>query len=567
MSVNIYARQTPLADACGRADYITNPHRQENLMATATTVSTPDFWQRLAADSQAAFRQAGGSKTKEDGTALKCCEAREIHGDLPNSALDTMPADLLAQKLAEDFQEEYGADCLVAIHYNKTKKNLHYHVIFSERQQLPEPDIKIADRNVFLDAAGTRKRTKKEIVDADGQLLPGCSIVKKGDVWSARYFGDKNPMFSERSWMDEYRHHMADWINENLQPDELRTVFDRNGPYLAQKHIGKGTPKAKEVALQGWNHLAKQFNQLLDDGAMTKEEALEFKGRIMGSPDQNQELKAVLAELAREMYPDDPENRPGWDRIAARSGAAPLSPALENRQAKQELRELYKAQGKARIDAIDADGDIERQMAKAEVKRLGQAIAKKKVQAGVAPELLKVREIGRLAGFKRDEVDRMYRASYRMTGQQWQVVWGNCKAATAQFWDGYRDQRDQLQRKIAAAYELRRKVKAAEWALDPRNRRQSLVGIVWAAIVLARNGSLAQLDREIQQMKKEQTALRRQVQRFKAATTDTYDTLKTKGLEPDRYLESVRRLQRMADQVSREERLPVIQTRSNRKTY
>lgn len=563
MSVNIYARQAPLSDACGRADYISSEHRQENLMATATTISQPDYWQLLSADSQAAFRQAGGSKTREDGKELKACEAREIHVQLPNSALERMQADRLARKIANDFRSQYGVDCLVAIHYNKKKNNLHCHIMFSERQQLPEPDIKIADRNVFLDATGTRKRTKKEILDADGQLLPGCSIVKKGEVWSARYFGDKNPMFAEKAWMDEYRHYMADWINENLQPDELRTVYDKNGPYLAQKHIGKGTPAAKEAALQGWNYLAKQFNQMLDAGVMTPEEGLEFKTRIMLSPDQNQELKAVLAELSREMYPDDPENRPGWDRIAAQAAAAPLSPTVENRQAKQELRELYKAQGKARIAVIDATSDIDRLMKKAEVTRLDQRIARKKVEAGVDPGLQKVREIGRLAGVKKEEVDRMYRAAARMTGLQWREVWTGCKAATGQYWDGYRSRQAKIQTEIDAAYKIRRKVKAAEWAIDPRNRRKSLLGVVWAAIVLARNGSLMTIDHEIRQLKNELTTLRRGVQQFKAATAETYDTLHTKGLEPERYFASVQRLQRMADEVSQDVRLQRQQTRDH----
>lgn len=560
MSVNIYARQAPLSDACGRADYISSEHRQENLMATATTISQPDYWQLLSADSQAAFRQAGGSKTKEDGTELKACEAREIHVQLPNSALERMQADQLARKIANDFRSQYGVDCLVAIHYNKKRNNLHCHIMFSERQQLPEPEIKIADRNVFLDATGTRKRTKKEILDADGQLLPGCSIVKKGEVWSARYFGDKNPMFAEKSWMDEYRHHMAEWINENLQPDELRTVYDKNGPYLAQQHIGKGTPAPKKAALEGWNYLVKQFNRMLDAGVMTPEEGLDFKTRIMLSPDQNQELKAVLAELSREMEPDDPKHRPGWDRLAAQAATAPLSLSVENRQAKQELRELYKAHGQARIAVIDAPSDFDAMLKKADVSRLDQQIARKKVEAGVDPGLQKVREIGRLAGVKKEEVDRMYRAAPRMTSQDWSQVWNGCRAATAQYWDGYRSRQAKIQNEIDAAYKLRRKVKAAEWAIDPRNRRKSLLGVVWAAIVLARNGSLMTIDHEIRQLKNELTTMRRGVQQFKAATTETYDTLHTKGLEPEKYLESVQRLQRMADQVSRDTRLQRQQT-------
>ena len=294
MAVNVYARQAPLSDACGRADYISSSHRQENLMATATTTPLPEFWQLLSADSQAAFRQAGGSKTTDDGKTVKACEAREIHGQLPNSALEVMAAEQLALVLANDFKSKYSVDCLVAIHYNKTKSNLHYHVMFSERQLLPEPDIKIADRNVFLDANGIRKRTKKEITDADGQLLPGCSIVKKGEVLSARYFGDKNTMFAEKSWMNEYRHYMADWINENLHPDERRVVYDPNGPYLAQMHLGplKDNEKlsAKRQELEEWNRMTKAFNRIVDAGGMTLEEARGFKTRIKLSPNRNQEL-------------------------------------------------------------------------------------------------------------------------------------------------------------------------------------------------------------------------------------------------------------------------------------
>lgn len=554
MSVNVYARQAPISDACGRADYIGSDHRQENLMATATTTPLPDFWQLLAADSQAAFRQAGGSKTKEDGTALKACEAREIHGDLPNSALDAMPAELLAQTLAKNFRAKFGVDCLVGIHYNKVQSNLHYHVMFAERQLLPEPVIQIADRNVFLDANGIRKRTKKEILDDDGQLLPGCSIVKRGEVLSARYFGDKNPMFTEKSWMDEYRRYMADWINENLQPDELRTVYDKNGPYLAQKHIGKGTPAAKEAALRGWNYLVKQFNQMLDAGVMTPKEGLDFKTRIMLSPDQNQELKAVLAELSRELCPEDSKNRPGWDRIAAQAAAAPLSPSVENREAKQELRELYKARGEARSALVDANGgEPERSLALAEVSRLDHLIAQKKVAAGVAPELQQVREIGRLAGYKKAEVDQMYRAAASLTGAQWGEVWRDVKAATTQYWDGYRDLRDKVQEGLDDAYRRRQKVKDAKWAIDPRNRRKSLLGIVWAAIVLARNGSLASIDGEIRHLKQAYSDLRRDMQQFKAATSETYDTLHQKGLDPKEYLASVRRLQLMAEKVGYDE--------------
>lgn len=546
MSVNLYARQAPCSDAAGRADYISNPERQENLMATANTYSLPNYWQLLSADSQAAFRQAGGSRENQ------ACEAREIHVQLPNSALQRMTADQLAQKIANDFRSQYGVDCLVAIHYNKRRSNLHCHILFSERQELPAPDIKYADRNAFIGADGIRKRTKKEILDADGQLLPGCSIVKKGEILSARYFGDKNTMFAEKSWMDEYRLYMADWINRELQPDELRTVYDPNGPYLAQQHIGKGTPAPKRRELEEWNKLVRIYNGLLDGGYVAEAEAHDFKTRVMLSPNQNQELRAVIAELQREIEPGSP-HRPQLDAWAAQSATTPLSADVADRQTKQELRQLYKQQGAARIDILSKDG-IDRQIAQAKAQEVNQAIEKKKAQLGLTPEQQRLRELGRLAGVKPAEVDRMYKAAPRMTREQWSQVWGGCRAAQDQFWNGYRARQQELQRELTAAYKRRRRVKNAEWAVNPRNRRASLLGILWACIVLARNGWLYRVDAEIDRLKAEQTALRREVQRFKAATTETYDTLHERGLSPEQYLATVQRMQRMADDISRGER-------------
>lgn len=383
MSINMYARQAPLHDVVGRVDYISNEHRQENLLAVASTVSTPDYWQQLAADCQAAFRQAGGSKKNErNGKTKKACEGREIHVELPNSALDKMTADQMAKKLANDFKSKYGMDCMVAVHYNKALNNLHFHILFSERHRLLEPVIKLADRNAFIDENGVRKRTKKEILDADGQLREGCSIVKKGEILSARYFEDKVAIFSEKEWMDDYRHDMADWINTNLEPDELRTVFDPNGPYLAQKHLGKGTPAEVRRQLEIWNAWAKEFNRFVEGGVITQEEAKEFKTRISLSPNQTEELKAVMAEVYREMEPQS-EDRPGWDDAAAKSAAAPLAPTVESRDEKQQLRDLYKAQGKARIAALEQPTKVEALVKEAEARQIGLKITRLQEQLGL----------------------------------------------------------------------------------------------------------------------------------------------------------------------------------------
>ena len=76
------------------------------------------------------------------------------------------------QRVLKDFTElfrrTYGVNCIAAMHYNKTKTNLHIHLILSEREELKNGIKKIATRNMFYDETGKHVRTKKEILDDMG---------------------------------------------------------------------------------------------------------------------------------------------------------------------------------------------------------------------------------------------------------------------------------------------------------------------------------------------------------------------------------------------------------------
>ena len=58
------------------------------------------------------------------------------------------------------FKEKYGVECVSALHHNKRKTNYHIHLIFSERELLPEPIEKIATRNMFYNEQKKHVRTK-----------------------------------------------------------------------------------------------------------------------------------------------------------------------------------------------------------------------------------------------------------------------------------------------------------------------------------------------------------------------------------------------------------------------
>ena len=75
-----------------------------------------------------------------------------------------------------------------ALHHNKRKTNYHIHLIFSERKKLEEPIVKVASRNMFamMNEASMSGR-RKEILDEYGEIRPGCSVIKKGEVYKKSY--------------------------------------------------------------------------------------------------------------------------------------------------------------------------------------------------------------------------------------------------------------------------------------------------------------------------------------------------------------------------------------------
>ena len=312
-TIAIYGRWQPISDVVGRIDYITNPDRQENLLAVGGECNR-NFWQRLAEDCQQAWRESGGKRDKEvikhkkDGTKKTeikekhACEAREIQLMLPGKVL-TMTAEeqkKLLQNLADFLIRKYGMTCALGLHLSRTDQNVHVHILFSERLRLVEPERRIAKRNTFLDEKGIRRRTKKEILNADGQVREGCRIVHKGEIIATRYFGEKNPLFADRDWCNACKEDLAQWINETLEPDKKRIVFDQTGPFLAQEHVGKGRPVKQKKKVEEYNRTVKAFNQMVRDRVLEEEEAQRMKSVVILSPNRLGALGGVMAGLLLE---------------------------------------------------------------------------------------------------------------------------------------------------------------------------------------------------------------------------------------------------------------------------
>ena len=181
---------------------------------------------------------------------------------LPESFVDYEP-DKLLKLFTEHFKQNYGLECISALHHNKRKTNYHIHLIFSERKLLDEPVEKIATRNMFYDENGKHVRTKKEILDEAGQLRSGCKIIPKGEVYERNHFTIKDSRFKSDSFLDEVKRSYTDLINIYVKDDKQKLkVFDRNGVYLPTKKIGKNNPKAEQI--QPDNQYRVMWNQTVD---------------------------------------------------------------------------------------------------------------------------------------------------------------------------------------------------------------------------------------------------------------------------------------------------------------
>ena len=208
----------------------------------------------------------------------KCIEGRELIIALPESLRKKDP-DLLLQLFTETFRQKYGVQCAAALHHNKAMTNYHIHLVFADRETLEKTEVKRADRNMFFDEAGRHVRTKKKILDADGNVRPGCRILAKGEIYDIKWFSGRKDVFKDRNLLDDVKVMYTDLINKVVDREEDKLqIFDASGPYLATKKIGKNNPREEEI--RNDNQLRQKWNQTVDQVLIaggSQEEVAEFK--------------------------------------------------------------------------------------------------------------------------------------------------------------------------------------------------------------------------------------------------------------------------------------------------
>ncbi len=297
MKRNSFIEMAKLHNLSGRITYISSHAKQEHLYEVYATEPDRTFWRELAKCNQEEFEKSG--------TNGKCIEARELMIALPESFIH-YDHDYLLKRMVDKFKEKYGVECFAALHHNKRKTNLHIHMIFAERKQLDQPEEKTATRNMFYDEQGRHVRTKKEILGGDGNIRKGCKIIKKGEVYERKIFTVKDGRFKQESFLDEAKVFYTDLINQMVLDDKDRlSIFDKNGPYLATKKVGKNNPKAEEIKAD--NEIRMEWNRAVDRAIISgvpEAEILELKkteitDRVKESVEQNGNKPELFGDIVR----------------------------------------------------------------------------------------------------------------------------------------------------------------------------------------------------------------------------------------------------------------------------
>lgn len=238
---------TKLTNVAGRADYISNPQRQEEIVIMSETIDWKPYHDYEKSD------RKGLTENNQ---------ARELIIALPNE-WEKLEKSKLFSNVKYIAEKAVGKDTDLqwAVHWNKARTNLHVHVIFSERKLLSENKTeKIYDRDIYLTANGKVARNKSDRAkDNRGKTLP--PVHRKGDKKGVVCeFSIKNVKYKSKAWLESVK------TDLKAHYKILGFQLDDNGLFH-QYHEGKGS---EAPSIRKKNTLIKRANKFISNTSKTR---------------------------------------------------------------------------------------------------------------------------------------------------------------------------------------------------------------------------------------------------------------------------------------------------------
>lgn len=291
------------------------------------------------------------------------------------------------------------------------------------------------------------------------------------------------------------------------------------------------TISEREIKAKGGETWKDELRNIVDEALKTSESIGEFKKFLS----ENNVTLSRFSE-ATISYKLGEHKAVRGDTLGGDYTSAAGRDAIKHNKSEEKQVEQVARKEKLSLDQIIAQAEKKKMSGTSE-----NSITKK--------ERTVCRDLGRVAGMKRSEVDAICDFAVKATWEEKQELWQEYKEAKNQFWQEYNARKLELEQEIDEAYKKRRKAKNAEWALNPRNRRRSLIGMLLAYIFIRRNQLSIIYEFEIDRLKYLQSELRKAATEFKKDTSEAQETLRKKNLPLDEYIERVKQLQDSAEKL------------------
>ena len=247
---SVYGQMTKISNASGRADYISNPDKQEEVVLHE--IQMEHSW---AFHSEFEKQHANSDKTNN--------EAREIIVALPNELYeDKEKLKRVCDDLVKEITQGKPFDYEYAVHWNKAHTNLHLHFMWSERENVLEREPKVYAKDIWQDKE-THKLAK---ANAEGaELVHHKGEVQKDKDGNIKYkdepFKAKDVRFKNRSFVQEKNEIISKTLAKygfNLR------VQTKDSPYLSQKKEYKGASQDYIENCRAYNSAVKRYNEAVE---------------------------------------------------------------------------------------------------------------------------------------------------------------------------------------------------------------------------------------------------------------------------------------------------------------
>ena len=245
---NVYARTTNLKNASGRSDYINDIAKQEEIVLTRKEQKHEwSFYDEY----ELSHSQKGqiNNSAREEVIALP----NELYED--KEKLQAVCNDLATNLLGHNRDFEY------AVHWNKTRTNLHMHLIYSERERvdLSNAQPKIYKKDIWYDIE-TNKLAKANSTGAELRYKKGdIQRDKEGNIkYNEEPLTIKDKKFIQKSWIEFLHKEVQSTLKAHGYDLDVQ---DKTTPFLSQKKLFKGQNKELRQITLEYNKTVREHNK------------------------------------------------------------------------------------------------------------------------------------------------------------------------------------------------------------------------------------------------------------------------------------------------------------------